>query len=444
MKSMLYPFFALAISVTSASLFTHSAHADTSQRSTKAVSVAVVQVQKDTIYDWVTAEGIAQGIRREYLNFERGGKVTFIARDDQGIPLRAGSFVRGPQAEGELGQLLASVDERADEEALKQSEAELRSAGLNVEQALSAMKQAKNSLALAESEFERIESIWKKKLISKQEYDASRTQLLNSREAIRTAKAQYEAAKSQQAAAGAGLNQARLGLEKTSIYAPFDGVLRRVNIRQGDYFSGPGAGSDREQEVSSAMVVVDNSQYELTLNIPYYYADTVKELQSVLVALNSNIIDQVSQDRSGLDQITQGKVFSVSPGISLDTRAVEVKVHTTSGAQLLKDGLFVNAWILVNQKDDALVLPYEALVVRNNQFYVYTVSEQNKAQLVPVQVGIEGLRQVEVTAGLSEGDRIVTNGHHLLVNGTAVKVVQSDSGSTEKRIGDQKAAVGGE
>ena len=442
MKSMLCHLFVLTLGISSTVYSASEPVTSSSSISSKAVSVAVIKVQKGTIYDWVTAEGLAQGIRREYLNFERGGKVTFIARDDQGIPLRAGSFVRGPQNEGQLGQLLASVDERADEEALKQSEAELRSARLNVEQTLSALKQAENNLALSESEFERTQAIWKKKLISKQDYDSSKTQLLNAREAIRTAKAQYESAKSQQAAATAGLNQARIGLEKTSIYAPFDGVLRRVNIRQGDYFAGPGgAVSDREQEISSAMVVIDNSQYELTLNIPYYYADTVQEKQSVLIALNSEVINQVSQDMTTRNQITQGEVFSVSPGISLDTRAIEVKVHTRSGAEYLKDGLFVNAWILVNQKDDALLLPYEALVIRNNRTFVYTVDSDNKARLTPVKVGIEGLRQVEVISGLSEGDQIVTTGHHQLVNGTLVKVVKTtvaDSGNLDQAAtGDQ-------
>ncbi|WDE06697.1 efflux RND transporter periplasmic adaptor subunit [Thalassomonas viridans] len=387
--------------------------------------VRAVEVKTGTVYDWAFSEGVAQGIRREYLSFEKGGKITFIASDQQNIPLRAGSRVYGPKAGEKFGQLLARVDERADIESVREFEAALNAARLRIDQADSQLKQVKNNLQLAQSSFTRNESIWKKKLIPKEQYDASRTELLNAKESLTTAKAELATAKSQEKSALAQLNQAKVALEKTSIFAPFDGVLRKVNVRQGDYWGGPaGATSDREREASSAMVVVDTSQYEVTLNVPYYAGDKLQENQAVFLSWSSAKLLSAAKNHFSDNSVSQGHVYSVSPSINLEQRAIEVKVHTRSGAGLLKDGMHVTAWIMVDKKEDVTLVPNNAIVTRNNKPFVYRVTDQGQAELVAVQTGIEDLNQVEITDGLSPGMQVITEGKHKVVNGTKVRLVQ--------------------
>ena len=392
------------------------------------VAVAAVKAETGTVYDWAFSSGIAQGIRREYLNFERGGKVTFIAKDSKGIPLRAGSQVTGPKAGERFGQLLARVDERSDTEAVRGYEASLTAASLRIEQAKAQYQQAQNNLALAKTNFSRTESIWQQKLISKDQYESSRTELLNAKESERTALAELETAKSQEKSAIAELNQAKVGLEKTSIFAPFDGVLRKVNVNEGDYFSGPsGATTDKEREVSSAMVVVDTSQYEVTLNVPYYAADKLKEGQAVFLSWSSAALLSASKNQFSDNSVAIGTVFSVSPSISLEQRAIEVKVHTSQGAALLKDGLYVTAWIMIDKKQSALVIPDQAIVARDNKPYVYVVNNNQEVSLVAVELGIQDLDKVEVLSGLEVGMQVVTVGKHKLVNGTRVRLVESQN-----------------
>jgi len=398
-------------------------------KATKKVAVSAVEAEKQDIYEWVFAEGLAQGLRREFLNFERGGKVTFIAKDDKGIALRAGTEVRGARNGERYGQLLARVDERSDTEQVHQNEAALVSARLGIEQAQSQMQQAENNLALSETSFARTESIWNKKLIPKEQFESARTELLNAKASLRLAEANLKTAKSQEKSAIAALNQAKVGLEKTSIFAPFDGVLRKVNIREGDYVAGPGAGSnDTEREVSSAMVVVDTSQYEVTLNVPYFLGEKLQENQPVYIGWSPVALAESAATGFEQGNVAKAYVFSVSPSISLDKRAIEVKVHTTQGADFLKDGLFVTAWILVDKKQNALTVPFNAIVTRDNQPYVYRINEQGNAELVKIRVGIESLEQVEVVSGLQAGQAVVTTGKHKLVDGTTVRVVRGQSG----------------
>lgn len=388
------------------------------------VAVEVKAVSTSTIYDWAFSEGLAQGIRREYLNFEKGGKITFIAEDQNGIAVRAGSHVLGPKTGEKFGQLLARVDERTDLESVKNYEAALRSAQLSISLSESRIKQAQNNYNLAKTSFERTEAVWKQKLIPKEQYESSRTELLNAQETLKTAKTELANAKNQEKSAIAQLNQAKLGLEKTSIFAPFDGVLRKVNVREGDFWAGPsGSVSDREKEATSAMVVVDNSQYEVTLNVPYYAAGKLKENQPVYISWSSALLTQSAQSQFSDELVAKGRIFSVSPSISLEQRAIEVKVHTDQGAELLKDGMHVMAWILVDKKEQVLMVPNEAMVVRNNKPYVF-VEQDGKAKLTKIETGIEGLDNVEVISGLTTGMKVITVGKHKLVDGTEIRLVQ--------------------
>lgn len=390
-----------------------------------AVKVAVERAEKNEIKNWVFAQGLAQGVRREYLNFEKTGKVTFLGRDSKGRPLRLGSTVTGPEQEGKLGQLIASVDERSDLERFKEMEAGVNTANLKITQARSQLVQSENDFKLAEQDFSRVEAIWKKKLVSKKQFDQAKNSLLNAKESLRVAELELETAKSQKVGALANLQQAKVALEKNSLYAPFDGVIRTMNIRQGDYYAGPAAATtDREREASAAVVVVDTSQYEVTLNIPSYSATTVEEGQTVYLGQSPHSISVAAEQGFPENLVAKGKVYSVSPSISIDKRAIEVKVRTEQGAELLQDGMFIYAWILTSVKQDALTISLLALTIRDNKPYVFVLGEEQQAVLTPVELGIMGRNSIEVVSGIREGEQLITTGSHKLVNGSYVSVVE--------------------
>lgn len=402
-------------------LFTGQTLADDVKR----YNVEVVAADKGKVTEWVFAEGVAQGVRREYLSFERAGKVMFIANDEDGKPLRAGSRVRGPGTGEKFGQLLARVDERQDLSTVEQAEAGVVIATRKVAQAKAGVTQAQNNLSLAQQEFARIESVWNKRTISKDRYDQSRTRLLNAKQGLRSSQAELEAAEGDQQRLIAQLNQAKLGLEKNSLFAPFDGVIRKMNIRKGDYYLGPEGGTNEESlEGSAAMVVVDTSQYEVTLDVPYFNAANIREGQSVYLAWSARDLSLAAKQAFTRGQFVKGRVHSVSPSISLRDRAVEVKVHTQTAPGLLRDGLLTTCWIATREANDSLVLPFNALIYRGDKVYVYVV-DQAKGLVTrrELTLGIEGLGMAEVLSGLNEGELVVSKGQHLLSEGAPVAVV---------------------
>lgn len=390
-------------------------------------AVATKTVAKATLRDWAFSQGIAQGMRREYLNFEQSGKVTYIASDAQGITLRAGSRVTGPAKGQKYGQLLARIDERQDTQTVRTYEAKLETARLNITAASARLIQAENNLKQLNTNFTRVQKMWDQKLIPREQFEESKTDILNAQEAVKSAKAELASAQSEEGAALAQLNQGKLSLEKTNIFAPFDGVVTRVNIRHGDYWSGPAGGTtDQQRESSAAIAVVDTSRFEVTLNVPYYAASKLQEQQLVYISTHSqSLMNGAKYGFETTPNVVEGRVFSVSPSISLGKRAIEVLVHTTSANPALIDGQFVTAWIITDQKNDTLSVPSEAILRRDNRPFVVVIDDQNKASFRAVETGIEDLSRVEIISGVSENEQVVVVGQHLLVEGAKVRVVSS-------------------
>lgn len=54
---------------------------------------------------------------------------------------------------------------------------------------------------------------------------------------------------------------------------------------------------------------------------------------------------------------------------------MQVKVRTKEGAKGIRDGMFVTCWIVVQEKADAVVVPFDVFIYRQNKPYVFVVDE---------------------------------------------------------------------
>ena len=123
--------------------------------------------------------------------------------------------------------------------------------------------------------------------MSRDEFERFRTTLRNAEVAVEAADSGLSAVISEVKSVAAQLNQATVSLEKTSLFAPFDGVVTTMTIRQDNYYYPPaGVNSNREREASSAIVVIDDSQYEIQLEVTEQDAMNVQEGQTVYLASN--------------------------------------------------------------------------------------------------------------------------------------------------------------
>ena len=350
-------------------LTTYAANAEDSempvQNSVSRPKVSVEQVQTADITQWVMTQGRASAIRHEYLNFERPGKVRYIARGEDGRQLRAGDKVRGPIEGEKFGQLLAQLDSREDLERVRGQEAALVAAQRQVDSMTSALEQSRANAQQAEKDFQRAEEIFAKGAYSQGQFDQIKTQHINAQAEVKRAQAALASSRSQVKTAVSQLNAAKIGLEKTSIFAPFDGVISYLNIRKGDYSNGqPMAGADAQRQSNAAIVVVDNSAYEITLEVPFYQANHLSEGQPAFIAPSAISLTAAASGNFNDSGIASGEVYSVSPSISLAGRTVQVKVRTNNKVEQLRDGLPVSVWIASQQANNTLSVNENAVQYR--------------------------------------------------------------------------------
>ncbi len=392
--------------------------------------VRCVRAIKGPIQAFVFGEGTARAVRRDFLVFEKPGKVTYVKIKKDGQTVREGDRVYGPRKGENFGELLASLDKRDYIEQTKVTRSSLAEAEQQVNAARARLKQAEAQQTLAEDTFRRNSELFKKMAISKHQLDVSRTRLKTADSAVASARAGLEAALSGVAAAKARVVQSKLPLERTSIYAPFDGVLTYVNIKKGDYFAPNLVDTSSEEAALKTvpMVIIDPSQFEVTMELPPFEGAMVRPGQPAIIMTSPTRFPSpadLERDKPLQGGAVRGKVFSVSPAISPGGRSIQVKVRTEGGAGEIRDGMFVTSWIVVDEKTDAVVVPFDVFIYRHNKPYVFVVDEgKGIVEQREVVEGIPGLSMQEIIQGVDKGALLVTDGRHRLSNGAPVEIIE--------------------
>ncbi|MDQ1335142.1 MAG: hypothetical protein QG552_2092 [Thermodesulfobacteriota bacterium] len=394
------------------------------------LGVRCIRTVRGPIHALVFGEGTARAVRREFLTFEHPGKVTYVKANQDGRPISEGDWVKGPRPGQQLGELLASVDKRQHVEELKVAGSARVESKQQVEVARAQIAQAEAQQKLAMENYKRKETLYGVKAISKYELDVARTNLKSADTEVQSARARLESAVSAVAAAEARINQARLPMERSSIYAPFDGVLTYVNIKQGDYFAANLVDLSSEEALlrTVPMVIIDPDQFEVTLELPYFEGALVMPGQPALIMTSAHMAPSVSDLKADVplkEGMVRGTVFSVNPAVSPGGRSIQVKVRTAKGPRGIRDGMFVTCWIVVDEKPDAVVVPFDVFIYRQNRPYVFRVDTAGKrVEQIEIVEGISGLSMQEILQGVGEGELLVTDGRHRLSNGAPVEVIE--------------------
>lgn len=92
---------------------------------------------------------------------------------------------------------------------------------------------------------------------------------------------------------------------------------------------------------------------------------------------------------------------------------------------------------MTGKPHDALIVPREAIISRENEDYVYIVQEQ-KAKLVPVKRGESDGERVEILEGLSGGEEVVVKGQNTLADGSSVVVIDPNQSAASQDAGKQE------
>jgi membrane fusion protein (multidrug efflux system) len=210
------------------------------------------------------------------------------------------------------------------------------------------------------------------------------------------------------AEASVALNKARL--EKMRIVAPFDGTtgLRQVSL---------GAFVEAKTDL---VRLVNLDSVEVEFRLPERFFRVIAE---------GGVVHTEPDALPG--EAFEGRIFAIAPAIDVNGRSVAVKARLANPERRLRPGMFARITLVVDRRNDAIVVPESAIVQRGDGQFVYRVRD-GKAELVRVSLGLRQTGRIEVVDGLDEGDTVVTAGQIKLRPGSAVKVADYSAVGTAK------------
>lgn len=396
------------------------------------LAVRAVPAAKGTISKWVCGEGTAEAVRKRHLLFQTSGKVTFITRDMDKAPLQEGSRVKGPERAGAKGHCLARLDSRELEEELRLIRTRQAEAEQDLEMARAVLAQAEQKLALAKNKYQRSKKLYERKARPLSVLEEDETSWQHALADTKGARARVKASQAGVKGLEARHAQALINLENAALYAPFDGVIARLNISEGDYFApamvdhSSGAGL----QDTAPITIIDPGLIEVTLNLPLFDGMAVAPGQKTFIQWGSMDWHRQEDGRgpaadadANSEHFLKAWVHSVSPVLSLSGRTVRIKVRARQDQPVLPHGLFVTCWIEVEQKSDALLIPTAGLLFRDGMPYVY-VEKQGLARQRPIRIGLADRDRVEVLEGVAPGEKVITDGRYRLFPDRPVKIVE--------------------
>ncbi len=233
--------------------------------------------------------------------------------------------------------------------------------------------------------------------LSQSNYDRA-IDLLNRK--VGTTKARDEAI-SQLRADQASLELAKARLDKTVIRAPFDGVVGLRKESVGDFV-----------DVGTDIVNVEQiDPLKVDFRVAEVYVGAVKPGQKL----------DLGVDAFAGEKFT-GEVYAIDPLIDESGRSILLRARLPNSDRRLRPGLFARVSLVLNEREDAIQVPEQALVPQGQEQFVFKV-EGGKVAFTKVKVGIRRNGMAEIVEGLAPNDEVVTAGQLKIRDGAAVKPV---------------------
>jgi RND family efflux transporter MFP subunit len=358
-----------------------------------AVSVDPIAAVEQPIARFIRATGSLTAEEQADVAAEVAGRVV-------GTPVERGT----PVSTGTELIRLSSVETEAQAKEAEANAAQiaarlgLRSGGSFDVNDVPEVQNAAASLALAQNEFSRIESLLEQRVVSQSEFDQRRTQTEAARQQLEVARngaaQQYQALQ----AARARVTLAQKAVADTVVRAPFAGVVAERLVSVGDYVN---------KGVRVAVVVrVDPLRVQLT--VPAQFSAAVGVGQPVAFEVDAHP-----------GRTFEGRVRYVSPALEANQRAltIEAVVGNTKGE--LKPGLFATARIEQPAKTPGVLVPAVAVQTLGGTSRVFVVNgDAVEERLVTVGQIVDSM--IEVTTGLKAGERVASTNLGQLTDGLKI------------------------
>jgi len=385
--------------------------------------VEITKIEPIDIVETVAATGKIQPEIEVKLSSEVSGEVIELL-------VKEGEQVK-------KGDLLIRINPDLVQSALNQSQARLQ----NVRAVLS---QAEASAKNAELTYNRNKSLFEKGVISKSEWDRSVSE-------YEIAKANVKSAYYNVQSSAASVKQSRDNLNRTTIYAPMDGTISKLDIELGERVVGTAqmAGTEilRVANLNNMEVEVDVNENEI---VKVSVGDsTIVEVDAYLKREFKGIVTEIANSAESTltaDQVTN---FKVKIRI-LDSSYKDLMEGKPDYYSPFRPGMTATVDIITNKKTKIVGVPISSIVIKTDttttkkklsktkkskseeeeKFECVFVKNGEEAKLRVVKTGIQDDTNIEIISGLAVGDTVITGPYNtvtkILDSGDKIEVTSED------------------
>ena len=429
------------------------------------VTVQTAKVAKmDSLISQVTASGEVKPTTYTNITAQGFGRITEIL-------VKEGDHIKKGDKLLLQDNVQANADVQAQSAAIDSGESSVQAAEASVKATQADLLTQEANLEKAKLDYERGKGLFKDGLIAKQDfdqrkttYDAAVATVDASRARMLAQKAQLEEVRAQLAQGKAVLVHTKDVLSKTTYFSPINGIVSYLPVRMGEYVV-PGI-----QNATGSFLMTLSDMSTVTSEVKVDETDIV----NVKIGQDADVtIDAVP------GKVFKGKVTEIGSQAVLRTSGLATTQTTTSNQEAkdfkvvvtlenppdnLRPGLSTTAKIKTAERKDVIGIPIQALAVRSRKDLeeaaknakkdrtvtlaapppaaagdpkkdevqgVFVVSGK-KAAFRPVDTGISGVTDIEVTKGLQAGDEIVIGSYKALRTLKPEASVKVDNSTPQK------------
>ncbi len=341
--------------------------------------VSLQAIEQRTVQPLEQVSGHLQPVRSSTLRFELSGQITARHVD--------------PGARVSAGQRLISLRDGDQQDALAEAQAQLSQEQQAIKRDQRMLKLVSENRELQAREVARLNQLGQKSLASMSLRDSANQLLLQQQREEEQLKYSVETSQARLALKRAAVRRAERNVARTTLIAPYAGVVNAVHVEAGDYVT--------PNQVAVTLLQLD--QLDLNLDVNGTTAAMLQLRQQVAVTIGS-------EQRNG-----EIIALQASPDMETFTHAVRIRLDGNG----LQAGAQATASLKLSELANALVVPVTAILRHNDQSFVFT-AEAGTLRRVPIKLLVRDGQQQVISGELHPGEMVVARDVAFLTDGQSV------------------------
>lgn len=318
------------------------------------------------------------------------------------------------------GQKLFDIDRRLLEAQLAQAQTNLAKNEAQIAQAKAALARDQATAAFQAQQAKRYNELSTQGIFSKDANDQIQTQAQASSQVVTADLAAIESAKADLAATRAMIDNIKVQLSYTTIYSPITGRTGNLVVKVGNVV------------VANTTELITINQVEpiyVTFSVPEAQLDDVKKY----MAKGKLTVFAAPQDSP---ESETGALTFVDNTVDPTTGTIKMKATFNNTNRRLWPGLFVRVTVRLGQRENALVLPNQAVQTGQNGQFVYVVKEDRTVEARVVEIGARVGEDLIIDKGVEPGETVVLEGQLRIAPNS--RVITRDQEGRKKGKGGKK------